>query len=275
MAPQRRPLGSKRAASPPGARSVRVSSVTARVSGSGQTVPSASRRRRGRSGSRPSRGSRSGGWRRPWRSARGPRSRGRRGREREDEQPARAGRRPPREWRFGPRGCRRGGERGSRCHDPPCLLGSSMEAVSGASVEPALGLGTPAPAAGTRVFPRGAHGSCKARSRCSGIPASWSGLTGTAWLAEVGPDVLSGPGHERVHLDETEALVGLDDAGARAVEGLVAADGRDPGVEAGKSRAKRLHLAELRSSGPGRAPRAGRHGPAPAPRRSARGARRG
>jgi hypothetical protein len=62
---------------------------------------------------------------------------------------------------------------------------------------------------------------------------------------EVTPDVVVGPRDERVDLDQAELLVVLDDARAGALGGLVAADRRDPGVEADQRVLQRHDLAQL------------------------------
>src|SRR5438067_754452 len=67
-------------------------------------------------------------------------------------------------------------------------------------------------------------------------------------LADARPDVARGPAGDRIHLHETEFVVGLDDRGAGALRCLVAPDRGDPGIEEQQLPPERLHLAQLAAS---------------------------
>src|SRR6516162_10839374 len=48
-------------------------------------------------------------------------------------------------------------------------------------------------------------------------------------LVDEGPDILLGPGEQRVDFDQAELGIPADDIGTGAIAGLIAANGADPG----------------------------------------------
>src|SRR3989442_6358318 len=133
---------------------------------------------------------------------------------------------------------------------PPC--GWKSEGISGllrgfggeTAVQAAFGLGEGAPASRAGVFSRPDGGGAGSAAD-AGIAALVQRVGGDAALLHARPHLFAGPCGERVHLDEAKSRVALDHARSGALGGLVAADGRDPGVELQHLDAKRLDLAQV------------------------------
>src|SRR2546423_161760 len=64
----------------------------------------------------------------------------------------------------------------------------------------------------------------------AGIAAVVEGIVGDVVIGDVAPDVSLRPVEEGIHFVETEPRIPLYDFRSRAIRGLVAANGADPGV---------------------------------------------
>src|SRR5712672_3542620 len=232
------PVPSRNATGAPRSSRAASSSETASVSGKGQTVPSARRNRAGIL-------SEAGGPRKPVSGLAAPvpmssRSASSRASRTSEGRPCAAARNASASVG--------GTTRSTRV--PP--WGWTSEGISGllrglggeAAVQAAFGLGEAAPASRAGVFSRLDRAGARSAAD-AGIAARVQRVGGDVALADARPDLFAGPGGERVHLDEAKSRVALHHARPGAVRGLVAADGRDPGVEQQHLGAERLDLAQV------------------------------
>src|SRR5205814_2356908 len=108
----------------------------------------------------------------------------------------------------------------------------------------------PPPAAGARLLAR-RDGARAGSAADRGVSALIQRVRGNVVLAHVVPDLFLGPLCQRVELDDGVVVVvdlDLADVGARGP--LVAAQARDPGVEALEVGRERLHLAYVAADQP-------------------------
>src|SRR4051794_31978685 len=116
---------------------------------------------------------------------------------------------------------------------PARLAASAQREVSGASVDPALGLRAADPAAVARGAPGPDRlGAVGAADRW--VAAIVKRVVRDPAIADVVPDVALGPVRERVHLPEVKALVQGELGGGRAAAGVGPADAGDPDVHRGE-----------------------------------------
>src|SRR3989454_7969463 len=116
--------------------------------------------------------------------------------------------------------------------------------IGGAGVQAALRLAAAAPAPGASLLP-GTHGARAGPAADAGVAPRVERVHGDVVGSDVGPDLGAGPRDEGIDLDQAEPRVDLHGAGRRPVARLLAADGRDPGVEAAQRLAQGLDLAQV------------------------------
>src|SRR3954470_16081161 len=99
-------------------------------------------------------------------------------------------------------------------------------------MQSAFGFREACPASGAAVFPR-QYGAGAMGASDAGVVLVVQRVIGHVMLEDVVPDVLLGPVSQRVHLHQLEFVVPLNFACVGAGAALLAADGRDPGIEGG------------------------------------------
>src|SRR5688500_12114703 len=94
-------------------------------------------------------------------------------------------------------------------------------------VQSALGLAEVLPPARARIVSR-KDGRGAMRTADTGIVAVVQGVIGHFMELEIGPDLVTAPAGQRIHFDQVELLIPLDETGIGAGRSLISPDAGDP-----------------------------------------------